>query len=524
VTLVIPEVDTSLMRRPPFPHQVVGVRALAAWSEPAAGRHLGGCFMLADEMGAGKTKQAIDAVQVVASYRDVERVIVVAPAAVRGVWLDPEFGELTKHLWADRPALVGQYHRRSHHWYWVRGQVWPDGNKVAANMARGALTWMVTNYEFLRDESALLTLCQWASEAKTWLLLDESSYVKTHNAIQTRACFALRTHCRRVTLLNGTPVDNSPLDLYAQFAIMDPRIMGCKTFYHYRNRYAIMGGYLKKQVLEWRNLDDLQGRATPYVLRRLKRDCIDLPERLEPVTLEARLEPRTWSLYRQMRDDMVAELEAGDISVAAQAGVRVLRLAQLCSGFLGGVRPEDDPGVDPEVREVGAEKANLLLQWVRDRLDEDPDLKLVIWCRFRPELARVRQAMLSLGRPQVGVLWGMQGVDERRDALHLLKPETAPQGPVIVIGITAVGSMGVDLSASHTVVYLSNGTSLRHRLQADDRVHRPPQKNVCSYYDVVASGPDGQRTVDHVLIRAMRAKESLANWTTSAWVQALREE
>jgi len=26
------------------------------------------------------------------------------------------------------------------------------------------------------------------------------------------------------------------------------------------------------------------------------------------------------------------------------------------------------------------------------------------------------------------------------------------------------------------------------------------------------------------LIRAMRAKESLANWTTSAWVQALREE
>jgi SNF2 family DNA or RNA helicase len=83
--------------------------------------------------------------------------------------------------------------------------------------------------------------------------------------------------------------------------------------------------------------------------------------------------------------------------------------------------------------------------------------------------------------------------------------------------------MGLNLTSAYTVVYMSNSYSLKVRLQSEDRVHRPGQVNTVSYYDVIATGPQGQKTVDSVVMKALRDKEQLATWTTSAWVKALQE-
>jgi SNF2 family DNA or RNA helicase len=60
------------------------------------------------------------------------------------------------------------------------------------------------------------------------------------------------------------------------------------------------------------------------------------------------------------------------------------------------------------------------------------------------------------------------------------------------------------------------------RLQSSDRVHRPGQTNPVSYFDVMAVGPKGQNTIERVIIKSLRDKEILANWTTDAWRDALR--
>jgi hypothetical protein len=60
-------------------------------------------FLLADEMGAGKTKQAIDAAQVLFMDGEITQVLVITPASVRGVWFHRERGELAKHLWKAFP-------------------------------------------------------------------------------------------------------------------------------------------------------------------------------------------------------------------------------------------------------------------------------------------------------------------------------------------------------------------------------------------------------------------------------------
>lgn len=529
-------VDWSRCRTLPYQHQKYGVKSIIEHNY----------FFLADEMGVGKTKQTIDAAQFLFHAGLIDKVLVVCPAAVRGVWFDAELGELKKHLWETTPVKVVEFHAR------IRG--WTAGDGAPKKME-----WMITNYDFIRSKARLEQLYPFCGP-KTLLVLDESSAVKNHQAQQTKACLSLRRRCARVLLLNGTPIANSPLDMYSQANIMHPNILACQSFFHFRSRYAILGGFQNKQITGWTNLEDLQRRMAPHILRRLKTECMDLPAKLDPVTITAPLSDQLWPMYKEMRDEMVAWLDQVTVSAAPQAIVKAIRLAQLTSGFLGGLtdqshlfpnetelaedRPEWVPQLtpgqpaqgaprvtpgqnsgQPETREVGREKLDVFLEQWRDWLKLDPNLKLLVWCRFRPELYRLYQNLLPLLHGgAVGLIVGGQKRYEREHALQLLDPRTAPAGPVVVIGTPASGSMGLNLTAAHTVVYMSNDYSLKTRMQSEDRVHRPGQIHKVSYFDIIATGPQGQKTIDHAIIKALRTKEDVAKWTTKAWLQALKEE
>ena len=493
--------DLSKCLLPPYQHQVVGIEALTKATH----------FALFDEMGAGKSLQVVVSAQLLYNQGLVNRVIIVCPAAVRSVWFDEELGELKKHLWTDTSAAIFEFHAKIRRWF-------------SGPPSDTPLRWIIVNYDYIRRQEhrdVLLKLCN----DKTWLVLDESSAVKNHSTQQTKACMELRKSCGRVTLLNGTPIANSPEDMFSQGRIMDPKILDCRTYYHFRARYAVMGGFQQKQIVKWVNLEDMQRRFAPYVLRRLKSQCLDLPEKLPSVTLTAALSQQRWAGYKEMRDEMVLWLTSSTVSAAPQAIVKALRLSQLTSGFIGGIIRADVEDGTPaihETEEVGREKLDVFLEWYKERLVEDPNLKLLVWCRFRAELQRVADEMEKQGI-EVGRIWGGQKQDERNEALRLLDPRTTPERPVVVVGTPASGSMGLNLTAAHTVVYLSNDYSLKTRLQSEDRVHRPGQRNVVSYFDVIAVGPNGQRTIDAAIVKALRDKNDLASWTTGAWVAALRD-
>jgi hypothetical protein len=456
-----------------YAHQKVGIEAIQRWDDPSMGRVVPGCFFLADEQGAGKTRQAIEAAQGLYMEDTIDRVVIVAPAPVRPVWWDPDLGQLAEYLTV--PSRVFEYRQKT--------RVWERDTKGAKPL----------------------------------------DVVKGHQSQQTKALLRLRRQCGRDLLMNGTPVGDNPGDLYAQSRIMDDRILGCRTWWEFRARYAVLGGFKGRSIVDWINLEDLSGRMAPYVLRRLKNDCMDLPERIPPVALEVPMAPKTWRVYKEMRAETIAFLESGGVAVAAQAGVRVMRLAQITSGFLGGVQ---DPEAEGDVRteEIGREKLEWLLDWIADQRAADPDLKLIVWSRFRPEVARTVEAIRDRFPGPCAPLWGGQKKDERHQALRLLEPRHAPAGPATVVGITATGSMGLNMAAAHTVMYLSNDHRLMVRSQSMERPHRAGQTHPISYFDCVATGPDGQRTVDHAIQKALRRKEDMATWTTQDWVTALKEE
>jgi hypothetical protein len=522
-------VNLTACRLPPYQHQVEGIEHIV--NHPFAG--------LFDEMGAGKTKQTIDAAQALFEIGVIDRVLIIAPASVRSVWYDPELGELEKHCWHTINHSITDFHAKSRNW-------------TFGSTTGPQLKWLVTNYEFIRSKARLQQLKPFCTP-KTLMVLDESTAIKSHTAQQTKACLELRRACGRVLLLNGTPIANNPGDLYSQGEMMSPKVLECKTWIHFRSRYAIMGtirGVPNPVIIGWTNLEDLQKRFAPYVLRRLKKDCLDLPEKLPSVTLSVPLSPETWAVYKEMRDEMVAWLKDSSVATASVAAVKAMRLAQITSGFVGGVEALDDQDEEEErpahirrlsalemlspettltpasvnpIRLLGTEKLDYLVEWWKERVAIDPGFKLIVFCRFKNgELFRYMDRFRK-EKVIVHGIFGGQRKEERLEALRSLDPRTAPREPVILFGTFGTGAKGLTLTASHTTFYVSRDYSLEKWLQSGDRTHRPGQVEATSYFDLVATGPQGQRTIDHVVVKSSVQKESLATYTTDAWIKALAD-
>jgi len=555
--------DFSRSRLTPFAHQREDTIALT--QNPF--------YFITSEMRTGKTKIVIDATQFMFEAEVINRVIVVCPAPVRGVWSDQQIGEIAKHSWLDIPATVTEYHAKLrvwHHQPQIEDPSEQEPKRALHNLATShRLEWIVTNFEFLRSKNRLNQLLPFAGP-KTLLVIDESSFIKGHDSQQTKACLQLRRACGRVVLLNGTPISHSPKDLFSQGNILHPSILDCSGITKFNAKYAITQpvigsggkpvtsprGYGIQQIVGWRpeGIVDLQRRFAPYTVRRLQKECLDLPPKLDAVTLTATLEPATWKQYKAMRDDLVVWLKSGNVSVASQAATKVLRLSQITSGFLGGVEGagiEDVesfnleglilPGMTPgaleiapqavatqrieDTQEIGREKLDVVLWFLKQRLEVDPTLHIIVWCRFRAEMFRLL-AEVQRTFPQflTGYIAG-QKQSLRKEAMELLHPSTSPKDvPVFVTGIYGTGAFGLNFTAAHTSVNCSFDYSLGKFLQSGDRIYGPGQEHPCAYFDVVATGPDGQKTIDHTIVAARRNNEDIANWTQSAWIKALTQE
>jgi SNF2 family DNA or RNA helicase len=476
----------------PYAHQVEGVKLLLEHES----------FGLFDEMGVGKSAQVINAACLLRERLLVDVVQIISPAAVRSVWINPEFGEIKKHSWL--PSRVFEFHHKIK-------IIWQDRDP--------RLEFMVTNYEYLRSEDHLEALKTILHGRKVMVVLDEASFIKNRQAIQTKACLNLGRLAARRVILNGTPIGNNPLDLWSQANFLSPRILPYKNFFSFRHAFATMGGFHGKQIVSWQNLDKLQDLMAPHVIRREKKDCLDLPEKIK-TQVEVPLSEATWKIYKAMKDEAVVWMEENP-SMAAQAGVRVMRLQQICSGFLGGFIPDEDKlDEGPEAREIGREKLDFLINWVKERLEEKPGIKIICWCHFRAEIDRGALELSSL--LETHKLYG-QGRAERDAAVTRFSDVNNPK-PAILFGQVQAGGFGLNLVAADHVVYLSNTFSLMNRLQSEDRVHRPGQKNNVLYVDVLATGPKGQRTVDHAVFKSLGKKEDMASWTVSAWKRVLEED
>jgi len=486
---------------PRFAHQVDGTERLL--TEPA--------YILGWEPGLGKSRAVTDAACALYDEGVIDTVIVVCPARLRSIWADPDpvLGEWAKWAWPHIPTTILEYHA-----------------KTTLPAGKSTLTVAVTNPEFLRRPERLDPLIAWAKGRRVLLVLDESWLYASHKAQQTKAVWKLRLSCARVVLLNGTL--GQIKEQYAQFAMLSPRVFEM-NWWQWRARFCRMGGWQSKQIVGYQNEDEYARRTAPYVMIRETRECLDLGEAPIRTTIDARLTPETWKVYVDLRDEFLAYLGDGT-ATALQAGVRAMRLAQVVNGFVGGVEWAEVDLLDPldtrstmrsTVQELGREKLDALIGYLTDA---GCPSKVLIFTRFRPDVERtVRVLAETFPNHRVLPFYGQQAEAEQNEAKRLLAPD-GPTDPGIVVANVQSGGAGLNLTAAALLLFLANTYSRKDRKQGEGRVYRAGQTKRVTIGDVVASGPQGQPTVDRSIVAALRRNEDLAQWSIEAWRRCLMGE
>jgi SNF2 family DNA or RNA helicase len=466
------------------------------------------CAMLADEMGLGKSRQALLAASALFSSGKIDRMLILCPAAVRYSWGE----ELSKLAAGGFRCTICSYN--------------PKEQKMFITMrvpALKQLTVAVVSYALLQQEKHVKALSGWLAGGESLLVADESSFIKNRAAKQTRGALELSLASMYRWLLTGTPVTQSPIDLYSQGSVMAAGrggpIAGIKNFYHFRAKYFTMGGFkMKIPTLNMEKLPELQARFAPYVLRRLKKDCLDLPEKVYEVR-EVALGEDTWKIYQELRKEALLALPDKDVKPEPNAAVRILRLCQITSGHVGAqTAGAGDPKLTLECtgQDISAEKLN----WLTDEITEGElanENALIVWCRWRRERERLAH-LLAMKHLAVPEIHGGQSRAKREEALSFFQSSNDRR---VLLAQPHAGGYGLNLTQAHVAIYLSNDWSYTVRVQSEDRCHRIGQKNTVTYLDVLATGPKGERTIDHQIIKCLREKKDIAELTCSAWRKIL---
>jgi len=355
--------------------------------------------------------------------------------------------------------------------------------------------WIVTNYDAARLTDLRAALAKLSIDV---LVIDEAHKAKDPKGVTLRSLLTLARRSKRVLALTGTPMPHSPLDIWAQGALCKPDAFG-NSFWMFRTRYAVLGGYKGKNVVAFRDLGKMREIMDTFtvhvgadVLKLSAPSDVDIPVRLEPAARE---------VYSKLDDDMAAAVRNGTVT-AANALVKILRLAQVTGGS---VMLDGDPLADVAGRleRIGTEKQDALAT-ILDGLDANEPF--VVFCRFRSDINAAHAAAESVGRKSL----------ELSGQRHELERWQRGEGTVLVVQIQA-GGAGVDLTRACYCAYYSLGFSLGDYLQSRARVHRPGQTRHVTYFHLVA-----EDTVDQRIYRALSRREDIVRSVLGEYLEAAR--
>jgi SNF2 family DNA or RNA helicase len=176
-----------------------------------------------------------------------------------------------------------------------------------------------------------------------------------------------------------------------------------------------------------------------------------------------------------------------------------------------------------QVRWLSDHKLRIAVEWLEDRWEEDDQARPIVWCRFTKEREQLVEALLKKNY-QVWQIVGGQTKKDREEAVRAMTPSTRTDGPGVCVGQPQAGGLGLTLTAGHDTLYYSSTWSWFDRDQTEGRTARKTQQSDCRFWDLLATGPEGQKTVDHKVLKTIRDGGDIAMWTIADWREAVGEE
>lgn len=461
----------------PWQHQ------LDAIEKATKGNH----FAFFAEMGCGKTVMAINTLRYIcASNKRLLRTLILCPIVVVEQW-KREFHKHSK-IGDSVICLKGDGKKRT---ALFKETAWDCDNPRAKVF--------VTNYEALNIDDLFKLILFWKPEV---VICDESQRIKNHKALRTKKVTWLSDIANYRYILSGSPILNTPMDIFSQFRVLDQGQSFGKNFFGFRAKYFYdknAGMPKMKYFPNWQplpsTLSDFNKIIYTKSIRVLKKDCLDLPPLVRKQVF-ADMSPKQASMYESMRKAFVAYLE-GKTCVASMALVKGLRLQQITSGFFK--TDEDEEIVYDDVPRLDA--LGELLEEITEHS------KVIVWACFQKNYEMILD-MIAKSKEIKGhtcTLTGGMSDKKRQESIDLFQENPDYK---IMVANQGAGGIGVNLTAASYAIYYSRNFSLEQDIQSESRCHRGGSEihEKITRIDIVTPN-----TIDEVILEALYRKENLAN-------------
>jgi SNF2 family DNA or RNA helicase len=420
--------------------------------------------ILADDMGLGKSKETLD------TFGKGPHLIITTNT-MKYEW------EKEVHKWGlDMPVQIFNAKDKK--------QVYDEGITII-------------NWEAIRSHSKLVSfggkaLSDKEKELKVlnqkWetVVLDEAHKAKDPTSKQTRAAWAIGLTAEKRFALTGTPIANSPVDLWALLHFVDPLAWPSKT--HFINRYCLSyTNHFKALEIEGLNPatePELLELIEPYFIRRTKAQVgIKLPPLIYR-DISVPLTTKQATAYKGMKKEMLTLLDSG-VLLATDPLTQLGRLAQIASGL---------PVLDEEGNVTALSKPSSKLDKFKDII-ENTDEPILVFAHSRLLIDLVSEELKDI--PHGLIVGGQKPVERSGIITNFQNGELR----FLLVSLQA-GAEGMTLTNASTVVFLEKPWSQIQWLQAPGRVDRIGQTaDEVEIISLVAHG-----TVEELITPALAQK------------------
>ena len=427
--ITLPDDISFNFKTNPFDHQIEGFKF--------------GCshdaWLLADEQGLGKTKQVIDiAVSKKLNNGFKHCLIVCGVNGLKWNWQN----EIRTHS-NETGHILGQRIKG------CKTVIGSNNDKLndLINLDKIDSYFLITNVESLRNEGICTKLAEYCKKGIiNMVAIDEIHKCKNPSSQQGKGILKLKPEYR--VAMTGTPIMNNPLDLYIIL-----KWLGYEkhAFYSFKNHYCIMGGFGGYEVIGYRHMDELEEQLHEFMLRRLKSDVLDLPEKLyidEFVDMTA----KQAQIYEEISAEIQANIDKIETSNNPLAELIRMRQATGYTGILSSTVKESAKldRLEELVEETiaNANKCVIFSNWTQ--------ITQIICDRLKRKYECI-------------TITGEVGDNERSIAVSEFQ-----NNPNVKVAIGTIGAMGtgLTLTAANTVIFVDEPWTMANKQQAIDRCHR----------------------------------------------------
>ena len=440
-----------------------------------------GRLLIADEMGVGKTIQAIGIMTI---YKEDWPVLILCPSSVKFSWRDELKNWLSDIINLEKEDI----------------QVF----KSSKDKIKNGQKFYIISYDLaIRNINFLI------EKKFKCAIADEAHYMKNFDSKRTKLLIPILQRCKRLILLTGTPILAKPIEIYPLLTALRPDFF--HNFKEFGERFCnptqtIYG-------MNWNgydNIRELHFILKKIMIRRLKNEVLSQlpPKKRQKIEI-----PTDEKIINQLKKILITKKERLKNFINSNDKIEKIEETKEIKNISNEKKSEENilATLNEAYTLTGKAKIKGITDYITYLINNS--CKFLIFAHHTEILNSIEETVKKTKTEYVRID-GKVSSEKKQERVNKFQKDNSCL--VAILGITACAT-GITLTKASTIIFAELHYTPAIMIQAEDRAHRIGQENNCvNIHYLFASD-----TLDEIIYSKLNEKFMIVSSTMDNQVKDL---